>query len=197
MYAPTEDDEISGLVGYIDQQLDAIRASVYGLTEEEAREHPCRSALSLGSILTHITWGMRGYTARLVDGPRTGPLEEADMASFDSSFELPSERPLADVLAEFDQVRSEFVAAVHDADPDATQIEPSAPWNGVLEPRPIRLRYFLVHQVEEFARHAGHADIIREQLDGQSVPRLVLTRAGAPAGPMFTPYEPRPGTIVV
>jgi hypothetical protein len=53
-----------------------------------------------------------------------------------------------------------------------------------------------VHVVEELARHAGHADIIREQIDGMSVPALVLTLAGAPANDFFTPYEPAPGTLL-
>ena len=49
--------------------------------------------------------------------------------------------------------------------------------------------------MEELARHAGHADIIREQIDGTAVPTLVLTLAGAPANPFFEPYVPAPGTI--
>ena len=59
----------------------------------------------------------------------------------------------------------------------------------------IRARYYLAHQVEEMARHAGHADILREQLDGTSVPALVMTRAGVPANAFFQPYAPSPGTI--
>ncbi|MFI5953748.1 DUF664 domain-containing protein [Cryptosporangium sp. NPDC051539] len=49
------------------------------------------------------------------------------------------------------------------------------------------MRYYLTHQIEEVARHAGHADIIREQLDGASIPSLVLTLEGAPANDLFQP----------
>jgi hypothetical protein len=52
-----------------------------------------------------------------------------------------------------------------------------------------------VHQIEEMARHAGHADIIREQVDGVSVPQIVISQAGAPANDFFQPYVPAPGTI--
>ena len=45
------------------------------------------------------------------------------------------------------------------------------------------------------ARHAGHADIIREQIDGMSVPAIVLSEAGAPANDFFQPYVAQPGTI--
>ena len=48
MYTPARHDEITGVVNYLDQQLAAIRASVIGLTEEQARQRPCRSALSVG-----------------------------------------------------------------------------------------------------------------------------------------------------
>ena len=52
-----------------------------------------------------------------------------------------------------------------------------------------------MHQVEELARHAGHADIVREELDGVSVPRIVLSLEGAPANEFFEPYVPAAGTI--
>jgi hypothetical protein len=52
-----------------------------------------------------------------------------------------------------------------------------------------------VHLIEETARHAGHVDILREQLDGVAVPALVLTLEGMPANKFFQPYVPVPGTI--
>ena len=45
------------------------------------------------------------------------------------------------------------------------------------------------------ARQAGHADIIREQIDGMSVSAIVLTAEGMPASVYFEPYVPEPGTI--
>jgi hypothetical protein len=53
---------------------------------------------------------------------------------------------------------------------------------------------YLVQQIEEIARLAGHADIIREQIDGVSVGTIVLSQAGAPANDYFQPYIPGPGT---
>ena len=73
---------------------------------------------------------------------------------------------------------------------------PPAPWHGIFDARPIHVRYYLVHLVEEFARHAGHADIIREQIDGVAVPTLVLTLAGAGVNDFFQPYQPDPGTLL-
>jgi hypothetical protein len=65
MYPPAQHDEITGLVSYIDEQLTAIRAAAFGLTEDQARETPCRSALSVGGIIKHVSYGMRGALERL------------------------------------------------------------------------------------------------------------------------------------
>lgn len=118
-YEPAEHDEITSLLRYVGQQLDALRASAYGLTEAQSRETPRRSSLSIAGLIKHALYVMRGGVA-----PLTG-----------------------------------------------------------------------AEQTEELACHAGHADIIREQIDGMSIPALVLTLEGAPANNFFQPYVPAPGTI--
>ncbi|MDQ6526944.1 DUF664 domain-containing protein [Nocardioides sp. LHD-245] len=195
MYAPTLDDEITSLTRYIDQQLDAIRAAAYGLTEEQARATPCRSELSIGGLLKHTLHGMRGAVGRLRGDAAAHDTSEAGVAAYLAQFRLTDDETTLEVLAAWDAARADLLAALADADPGAEVLAPAEPWHGRFEPQPIHLRFFLLHQVEEFARHAGHADIIREQLDGVSVPALVLTVEGAPANPFFTPFEPAPGTI--
>ena len=81
-------------------------------------------------------------------------------------------------------------------DPAGSTTAPPAPWHGIFDARPIHARYYLVHLVEECARHAGHADIIREQIDGVAVPALVLTLEEASANDFFQPYQPAPGTLL-
>ncbi|MGN6694091.1 MAG: DinB family protein [Aquihabitans sp.] len=195
MYAPAANDEITGLVAYIDQQLDALRAAIVGLTEAQARETPCRSTLSIGGLLKHATYGMTENTKRLTGGGHERPLDEAAYARYMGSFVLGDDETGAGALAAFDDARSAYVAAIGATDPDAEITEPPQPWNGVFDARPANARYLLVHQIEEWARHAGHADIIREQLDGTPVPQIVLSLAGAPANDFFEPYVPAAGTI--
>jgi hypothetical protein len=191
MYAPAEHDEITGLLHYLDQQLAALRAAAFGLTEEQSRATPCRSKLSIAGLIKHVTYGMRGATARLRGSvPALGP---DVFAAYAASF-VPDDTTER-LLADFDAARADYLEAFGAADPDARPVEPPAPWHGRFEEQPIRLRYYLTHQIEEMARHAGHADIIREQLDGVSVPSLVLTLEGAPANEYFQPYSPAPGTI--
>ena len=194
MYAPALDDESATLVAYVDQQLEALRAAPYGLTEEQARSRPCRSALSVAGLVKHVTHGMRGVI-RVLASDEPPALDQAAFTEYLASFALTDDESTESVLAAFDEVRPRYLGALADADPDAERLAPATPWNGITEPRPIRARYYLAHQVEEMARHAGHADILREQVDGLSVPALVMTRAGVPANPFFQPYRPEPGTI--
>jgi hypothetical protein len=195
MYAPHEHNEIEGIVAYVEQQLDAIRAAAIGLTEEQARLRPCRSALSIGGLLKHATYCMRGVTERLADGEPRAEIDEAAFAAHEGSFALAEDETAAGALASFDAMRVDYVAALAAADPSAPIKADPAPWFGIVDVRPANLRYLLVHQIEEMARHAGHADIIREQLDGISVPAIVLSAEGMQASDFFEPYAPAPGTV--
>jgi hypothetical protein len=196
MYAPARHDEVTGLVNYIDQQLAAIRAAAFGLTEEQARETPCRSALSVGGIVKHTLYGMRGALERLrSDGPEQ-PLDATAYAAFADSFVVRDDETVAGIVEDFDRVRAQLLAAVTATDPAGETTAPPAPWHGIVDARPIHRRYYLVHLLEEWARHGGHADIIREQIDGVAVPALVLTLAGADANDFFHPYQPAAGTLL-
>ncbi|MDF2977998.1 MAG: hypothetical protein K0S40_2726 [Actinomycetospora sp.] len=196
MYAPAQHDEVTGLVNYIDQQLAAIRAAAFGLTEEQARETPCRSALSVGGIIKHTVHGMRDALERLRTDVTEQPLDAAAYAAFADSLVVRDDETVAGTIEDFDRVRPPLLAAVAATDPAGDTTAPPAPWFGIVDARPIHRRYYLVHQVEEFARHAGHADIIREQIDGVAVPAMVLTLAGASANDFFQPYRPAPGTLL-
>ena len=194
MYEPEPHDESTTLVRYVDQQLEALRAAVYGLTEDQARSRPCRSALSVAGIVKHVVHGMRG-AIEVLAAPEPPPLDEAAFEEYLAQFSLTDEESVRDVLAAFDEVRPRYLEALATADPDAERLAPAAPWAGIPDARPVRTRYYLAHQLEEMARHAGHADIVREEVDGLAVPTLVMSRAGMPANPFFTPYVPSEGTL--
>jgi hypothetical protein len=196
MYAPAPHSEIEGIVNYVEQQLDAIRAASIGLTEEQVRLRPCRSALSIGGLLKHATFCMHGVIERLSRARELPPaFDEAGFANYQASFALADDETATSALAAFDAARAEYIAALTAVDPSAPTVEDPAPWFGIFDRRPARGRYLLVHQIEELARHAGHADIIREQIDGVAVPAIVLTADGMPASDHFAPYVPAPGTI--
>ncbi|MEJ8277909.1 DUF664 domain-containing protein [Pseudonocardia spirodelae] len=196
MYAPARDDEATGFLRYVDEQLTAIRSAAFGLTEDQARATPCRSALSVGGLIKHATYCMRGAVTRLTGDVTEQPMDAAAVAAFTGSFAVGEGETVAATIEEFDRVRAELLATIGRTDPAGESTAPPAPWHGITDARPILARHYLGHLVEEFARHAGHADILREQIDGVAVPALVLTLAGAPANAFFEPYEPAPGTLL-
>ncbi|MFW0790419.1 DUF664 domain-containing protein [Gordonia sp. CPCC 205333] len=195
MYLPQRDDEATGIANYIDQQLDAIRAAAFGLTADQLRETPCRSELSVGGLIKHTLHGMRDAVDRLGGADATPEMSADGIAEYLAGFVVGGDESVDALLSDFDATRARLRDLVLASNPNAETLAPPAPWSGIYDARPIRLRYFLNHLVEEYARHAGHADIIREQIDGMSVPALVMTLEGAPANQFFTPYVPEPATI--
>lgn len=189
MYHPALHDEATGLAEYVDTQLEALRASAHGLTEEQARSRPTRSALSIGGILKHV-----GFVIRPPEEPDAVTVEEGEevsedaYAAFMDTFALRDDETLAETIAVFDERRPRVVEWIRAADEDTELPIGPAPWYGRTDTRQARLRYVHVHFVEELARHAGHADIIREQIDGATTLELVLADTGAPATPFAQPW---------
>ena len=188
MLAPDTYTESDALVGYLDDQLDAIRAAAHGLTEEQARATPCRSTLSVGGLVKHATYVMRGRTEPALR--LSSPHSPEAYAAFSDSFALRSEETLAGAVAAFDAVRADYLAAVGATDPGARYDAPPAPWFGQVEPTPATERYALLHHVEELARHAGHADLVREQLDGAQAGPLQLAMHAQPGNDFMQPWTP-------
>lgn len=188
MHSPGEHTEIEEIAGYVEKQLAGLRNAAFGLTEEQARLTPCRSALSIGGLVRHATYVMRGRERRLAN-PAQGPTPEGYVL-FTGSFALPEDQSLAEALADFDVVAESYLAAIRGIDPDGPDVEPPAPWAGTNEPIATRARFYLLHQLEELARHAGHADIVREQIDGADAHGLALAVAGDPGNDYVKPWRP-------
>lgn len=188
MFSPGRHTEGETLVGYLEQQLTAIRATSYGLTEPQARETPCRSALSIGGLVKHATYVMQG---RERDRANAGAMpDEAGFGLFMGSFALAHGETLAGVLDVFDEARRAYLADVLTTDPGSAMTAPPAPWDGSYAPSESVQRFSLVHHVEEFARHAGHADVIREQIDGATAASLLMAVEEREGNDFVQPWTP-------
>lgn len=186
MFPPAEHTETETLVGYLEVQLEALRTSAHGLTDAQARATPTRSALSVGGLLKHAAYVLTG-SAR----PGAGVEITPEMyAAFAGSFALTDDETLEQVRQRFDAAASAYLERARALDPDAPTTEPPSPWHGVLEATTVRHRYQLVHHVEELARHAGHADILREQLDGATALSLRMAVLGEPGNDFVQPWRP-------
>ncbi|MFF9221922.1 DinB family protein [Streptomyces viridosporus] len=146
-----------------------LRFTTRDLTDEQAGLRTTVSALCLGGLVKHVTAMERIWVDFILDGPSAMPdftaMAEADFAERADEFRLLPSETLAGVLAEYTAVAhrtDELIASLPDL--DATQPLPKAPWfeSGVR----WSARQVLLHIIAETAQHAGHADIIRESLDG-------------------------------
>lgn len=194
MLEPRTHTESAALAAFLREQVVAVRTAAHGLTEEEARRTPTRSALSIGGILKHLTTSWVAWERREAQnrGERGWELTEADYGTFHASFALTDDETLAQVLARYDEATDALLAAVEAADPGAEVLEAPAPWFGRTEPSPVTRRCLALHAIEEFARHAGHADIVREQLDGAQAGQLALAVEGLEGNDFLRPWRREP-----
>jgi uncharacterized damage-inducible protein DinB len=146
-----------------------LRFAARDLTDEQARQRTTASELSLGGLIKHVANIEKGWADFVVDGPSAlgdfSAMTEADFARWTDQFKLLPDETLAGVLADYEKVAQrtdELVASLPDL--DTAHPLPKAPWFPPGETRSAR-RVFL-HIIAETAQHAGHADIIRESLDG-------------------------------
>jgi hypothetical protein len=146
-----------------------LRHPARGLTDEQAGQRTTASELCLGGLIKHVTSAERGWAAFITEGPSAlgdfDSLTEEDFARRADEFRMLPGETLADVLAEYDAVaRATDALVVSLPDLDASQPLPKAPW---FQPNARwSARRTLLHVIAETAQHAGHADIIRESLDG-------------------------------
>jgi hypothetical protein len=160
-------DERSDIVQMLDTRRSFLRRTVQGLTDEQAGQRTTVSALCLGGIIKHVTAVEKGWTEFIVRGPKAiGGFDESSMQRHAAGFIMGEDETLASLLEAYDAVAAhteELVATLPSLDashplPEAPWYKPGACWSA---------RTVLLHIMGETAQHAGHADIIRESLDGQ------------------------------
>ena len=179
--------EREGLLAFLAQQRCVLRVAAHGLSDEQARATPSASALSVGGLIKHVATTERGWIDTVLQ--REGGSEDDYAANFRL---LPGET-LADVLDLYDQVARRTEAVIAEI-PDLGQAVPvprDVPWF----PDDVEawsVRWVLLHLIEETARHAGHADIVRESLDGATAMPLLAAAEGWPATPWLQPWEASP-----
>ena len=146
-----------------------LRFTVRDLTDDQARQRTTASELSLGGLIKHVAAVEQGWANFVLDGPSAmtdySAMTEDDVARWADQFKLLPDETLAGVLAGYEKVaqRTDDLATSL-PDLNLSHPLPNAPWFPPGERRSAR-RVFL-HIIAETAQHAGHADIIRESLDG-------------------------------
>ena len=165
----TVTDERADLLETLAKHRHFLRFTTRDLTDEQAGTRSTASALCLGGLIKHVTSVERAWAAFIVEGASAMPdfstMTEADFAKRADEFKMLPGETLAGVLAEYEEVArrtDELVAKLPDL--NASHPLPRAPWFD--EDARWSARRVLLHIIAETAQHAGHADIIRESLDG-------------------------------
>ena len=138
--------------------------TVQGLTDEQASQRTTVSELCLGGLIKHVAATEAAWAAFIVDGPASLAPPE-DFGDYADQFRMLPGDTLAGLLERYREVAArtdELVASLPDLDvshplPEAPWFEPGASWTA---------RRVFMHILAETSQHAGHADILRESLDG-------------------------------
>jgi hypothetical protein len=157
--------ERADLLASLAKQRHFMRYPTRGLTDEQAAKRTTVSELCLGGLIKHVAVTERQWARFIVEGPSVMAYDASTMDSWASAFVIAEGETLAGLLEWYEQVASqtdELVRTLPDLDaahplPDAPWFEAGATWSA---------RRVLLHIIAETSQHAGHADIIREALDG-------------------------------
>ncbi|MGW6280043.1 DinB family protein [Kribbella sp. NPDC055071] len=162
--------ERADILEFLGKHRGFLRKTAEGLTDEQANTRSTVSALTVGGLIKHVT----AVELSWAEFAQAGGGDEASgeteytpeaIAAWENNFRLVEGETLAGVLAEYEKVAAATDDLVRTLDLDVSYELPSAPWQppGVF----WSVRRVFLHITAETAQHAGHADIIRETIDGQ------------------------------
>ena len=193
--APPVADERSALREFLAFHQSAYFAVSYGLTDEQARSTPTVSALSIGGLVKHATEMQRTWMARVDAAPDAPPKDTRPFAEIAKEFGdqhvMRLDETLAGLLDAFEAQNAESLRLVETSDLDAeVPVPQDIPWFPKDQPA-WSVRWVILHVINELARHAGHADIIRETIDGATMYDLIAGLENWEPQPWAKPWHPR------
>jgi len=183
-------DESEALLAYLAQQRYVLRLTAYGLNEQQARATPTPSPLSVGGLVKHVS-AVERFWMDVVLQQVKAPDSDSEQ-QYQDNFRLSPSETLEGVLADYTEAAREteqIVGTIADI-AHAVPVAAGVPWF----PKDVEawsLRWVLLHLIEETARHAGHADIIREAIDGATAFPLIAAAENWPTTPWLKPWVPK------
>lgn len=158
--------EMADLLETLAEHRKLFLHTVNGLTDEQAAATPTASELCLGGLVKHVARMESRWHGFIVDGPAAMALDESSYADHANSFRMLPGETLAGIIEAYAEVNRRTDALITSLpDLDASQPLPEAPW---FEPGASwTARRVFLHIIAETTQHAGHADILRETIDGQ------------------------------
>jgi uncharacterized damage-inducible protein DinB len=189
-------DERSALREYLTFHQSAFFAVAYGLTDEQARSRPTVSALSIGGLVKHAAGMQRSWMARVAAAPDAPPPDprpfEETAKDYADQHTMRADETLDGLLKTLEAENAHALRLVETADLDAkVPVPQDIPWF----PKGIKdwsVRWVILHVINELARHSGHADIIRESIDGATMYELLAALEGWAIDGFVQPWVQKP-----
>lgn len=191
---PPADGERQTLIEFLTFNQNAFFSVAYGLTDEQARSKPSVSALSIGGLIKHAAGVQRGWAQRAASAPDFPPADprpiEQQMAEYQDQYVMRDDETLAGLLDELRAANAQTLDAIASKDLDTpVPVPQEVPWF----PKDVEhwsVRWVAMHLVEELTRHAGHADIIRESIDGATMYELMAANEEWPETDFIKRWRP-------
>jgi len=175
-------DEGDALLAYLAHERDVLRITAYGLSDAQALTPASVSPLTVAGLVKHCA-SVESFWINDV-------VLRRHHFEFGQNFELGPDESLATVLDLYDRVAYEsdrVIGGIADLD-RAVPVPPGVPWFPDDVPA-WSVRWVLLHLIHETARHAGHADIIRESIDGATAFPLMAAVEHWPATEWIQPWQ--------
>ncbi len=156
---PLNADERTTLESWLDFHRATLAMKCEGLDDEQAAAASVPpSGFTLTGLVQHMAEVERNWFRRVLAGEQAPPIydPQADPRGPDGGFELAEGATLHDALATW---RAEITVP-------ASTAPPCLAGTGRFMEQDVNLRWIYVHMIEEYARHNGHADLLRERIDG-------------------------------
>ena len=167
MESVSRTQERDDLAATLAKQRSFLRQTVQGITDAQASLRPTPSQLCLGGILKHVSSVEQRWMRFILEGPSvlSSAMDAAAMEAHAATFRMLTDDTVESLLAAYDEAAAATEKILYELDSlDVSQPLPSAPW---FEPGGRwTARTVFLHVLKETAQHSGHADIIREAIDG-------------------------------
>jgi len=194
---PPAADERQSLVEFLAFQQNAFVSVAYGLTDEQARSTPSVSSLSIGGLIKHAAGVQKGWTDRAAAAPDFPPRDDRPMeelmAEYADQYVMREDETLEQLLDALRAQNAETLRVFREADlATPVPVPHEVPWF----PQDVdhwSVRWVALHLIEELSRHAGHADIIRESIDGATMYELMAANEEWPETDFIKRWRPREG----
>jgi hypothetical protein len=174
----TPDSTLTGeradLLDVLQKHRGLFRVTLQGITDEQARTRSTVSELTLGGLVKHVADTEKHWARFIQEGPAENAIDwanvdwsnpPAEITAYADGFRMLEDESLDGLLEQYDAIAAATDALVATVDLDASHPLPKAPW--FAPGARWSARRVFTHIVAETAQHAGHADIIREAIDGQ------------------------------